>query len=464
MKLFRKEGDSRKNTMMLCLLAALIMEFLFITLESQFSYLGYYLTENYLIVPALLFLGCGLGGQLSGFAKRRVFLAGIAISWFALVQIIHKLSGMDTHPIATVFFVYLMAFPFASVSEDRENIGIRWIGGMFLVASLVLVGYTGLLLTGMAPASLQQFMFWDGARLHVFWHPNMSASIFMIGIAAAAAFLVQSRKPAVKVLLAVAIALQFASMALTNCRTTLLMTSLLFGGFLFFFVYKGNWKQLLLGLLTAVIVFVGAFKISGSIYQWNTDRLVEQKYQEMLAAVETEETVTVWEENVPNEQPAGINKEDIVLDSDNEQGTLVNDMRTLNGRTRIWGCVLDAVKDSKILALFGTEYAGLAISSYYGGEIYHAHNSWLEALLRMGIPGLLMSLVFTALTVWSAAKLVFNRSVELWKKIVAMLTVCLLGAGFLEPYLFITNVYYHVTDFAFFFLAGYLDYWANAEK
>ena len=83
--------------------------------------------------------------------------------------------------------------------------------------------------------------------------------------------------------------------------------------------------------------------------------------------------------------------------------------------------------------------------------------------MRMGIPGLLMSLVFTALSVWSAVKLVFNRSVELWKKIVAMLTVCLLGAGFLEPYLFITNVYYHVTDFAFFFLTGYLDYWANAK-
>jgi O-antigen ligase len=125
---------------------------------------------------------------------------------------------------------------------------------------------------------------------------------------------------------------------------------------------------------------------------------------------------------------------------------------------------LEAVKDSKILALFGTEYVGLVISSYFGGELHHAHNSWLEALMRMGIPGLLMSLVFTALAVWSAVKLVFNRSVELWKKIVAMLTVCLLGAGFLEPYLFITNVYYHVTDFAFFFLAGYLDYWANAEE
>ena len=57
-----------------------------------------------------------------------------------------------------------------------------------------------------------------------------------------------------------------------------------------------------------------------------------------------------------------------------------------------------------------------------------------------------------------------NPCVELWKKILAMLTMCVMATGFLEPYLFITNVYYHVTDFAFFFLTGYLDRWVNNEK
>ena len=76
----------------------------------------------------------------------------------------------------------------------------------------------------------------------------------------------------------------------------------------------------------------------------------------------------------------------------------------------------------------------------------------------------MLSLVFTALAVWSAAKLVLNGSVELWKKIVAMMTMCVMAAGFLEPYLFITNVYYHVMDFAFFFCTGYLDFWSNRQK
>lgn len=460
--------------MLLFLVAAGIMEFLFITLENLFYGFGYYLTETYLIIPALLFAGCALGGKLSKFAGKRLLLAGIAVAWFVLVQFIHKLSGMDTQPLATFFFIYLMAFPFASVSEDHSNAGIKWIGGMFLTASLILVGYTGILLLELVPDALSQYLYWDGARMRVFWHPNVSACFFMLGIAFAAAFLVQSRKIVVKVLLAVAIVLQFASMALTNCRTTLLLTSALFGGILFFKIFKGNWKQLILGLLAALIVFVGAFKISGGIYQWHNERLIDKKYEEMLAAAESEEipaetetvpeeTLAAPEENVPTEQPAVINKEDIVLVSANSQKSLAHDLRTFNSRTGIWKSALAAVKDSKILALFGTEYAGLVLSSYYGGELHHAHNSWLEVLMRLGIPGLLMSLVFTALAVWSAVKLVFNQSVELWKKIVAMLTVCLLGAGFLEPYLFITNVYYHVTDFAFFFLTGYLDYWANAK-
>lgn len=453
MKLWKKDGDSRKNLMMLCLAAAGVMEFLFITLENLFGGLGYYLTETYLIVPALLFLGCALGGQLTKFARQRLLLAGAAISWFVLVQIIHKLSGMDTHPIATVFFVYLMGFPFASVCNDRENAGIKWIGGMFLAASLVLVGYTVALMTDLVPERLQQFIFWDGARLHVFWHPNISACFFMIGMGFAAAFLAQSKKTAEKVLLAAVIILEFAAMALTNCRTTLLMTGALVGGIVFFLISKGGWQRFLLGLLAALALLVGTFKVSGGIYQWNHDRLVEQYIQSQEQAEMPEAEADAEADAEPVEE---------VLVGENGQGTLSNDMRTLNNRTEIWEAAFRAVRDSKSLALFGTEYSGTVISAYNRFEVFHGHNSWIEAMMRMGIPGLLMSLVFTVMAVFCAAKLLFSP-VELWKKIISMLTMCVLFTGFLEPYLFITNVYYHVTDFAFFFLLGYLDYWANAE-
>lgn len=451
MKLLQKEGFSGKNVPMLLLLAVGVVEFLFITLESRFSGIGYYLAETYVIVPCLLLLGYVLREKPGVFAKRRLLLAVAAVCWFVVVQCIHTLSGMENHPMATVLMVYLMAFPFASLTEDHESAGLLWIGGMFVAASLVLVLYTVLLLLGWVPAGLTPFVFWDGARLHALWHPNIAASYFMLGIGFSGVFCIRSRKNLTKLLMLGAIALQMMAMALTNCRTTLLLTGALLGGTVFFRIFRGGWKRFVLGLLAAAVLLAGSFKLSGMLYQWNNDRL-------LAAYTAAEESVAENPEEILVMEDTGI------IQGDNQQGSLANDMRTLNGRTLIWGSALKAIRDNKALALWGTEYTGTAISVYNPFEVVHAHNSWMEALMRMGLPGLLMSLVFTALSVWSAAKLLLTQQTVLWKKVVAMMTMCVMVAGFLEPYLFITNVYYHVTDFAFFFLTGYLDLWSSHQK
>ena len=456
MKWLRKEGTCEKNVPMLLLLAVGILEFLLITLESQVSYLSYYLAESYLIVPCLLFLGYMLREKQSTFSRRRLLLSVIAVSWFVIVQCIHKSQGMENHPMGTVFFVYLMAFPFAALTDDRENLGFRWIGGMFVAASLVLVFYTVLLMAGLVPGSLKEHLFWDGARLHAMWHPNINACYFMIGIGFSAAFCDRADKTWKKAALLAAIAVQFLAMALTNCRTVLLVTGALLGGIAFFRIFRGNWKQFVLGLVAAAVLLVGSFKLSGLLFQWNNDRLLA--------------SVTVSQEEMPvqegSSEEAGVAVEEStgVLVGDNWQGTLASDMRTLNGRTYIWKGALSAIRDDKTLALWGTEYSGTVISVYSPIPVVHGHNSWVEVLMRMGLPGLAISLVFTVLSVWSAAKLALNRETELWKKTIAITAMCILVAGFLEPYLFITNVYYHVTDFMFFFLTGYLDFWANRAK
>lgn len=496
MKWLQTGGTSEKNVPMRLLLAVGILEFLFITLESRFSGIAYYLAETYLVVPCLLMLGYGLRQKQSPFARRRLLLAVVAASWFVIVQSIHKLSGMDNHPMGTVLFVYLMAFPFAALAEDRESAGLRWIGGMFVAASLVLTGYSLLLLLDQVPSGMKSVLYWDGARLHALWHPNINACYFMIGIGFSAAFCVQAKKPLAKALLLAAILAQLFAMALTNCRTTLLLTGALLGGTLFFAIFKGGWKRLLLGLLAAAVVLAGSFKLSGMIFGWNNDRLLvalnasqeETAVPETAAATETLSAETVQTEalpveevptaevptaevpavEVPAETAAGdevvlIEDTGIIL-GDNEQGTLSKDMRSLNGRTQIWEAALNAIRDNKVLALWGTEYVGTVISVYHWFPVVHSHNSWMEVLMRMGLPGLLLALVFTAISVWSAVKLIFRKDTELWKKIIVMMTMCMLAAGFLEPYLFITNVYYHVLDFIFFFCTGYLDLWCSRKR
>lgn len=474
MKWLQKEGTGEKNVPMLLLLAVGVIEFLFISLESLFSGVSYYLAETCLIIPCLLFLGYVLREKQSTFSRRRLMLAVAAASWFVIVQCIHKLQGMENHPMATVFFIYLMAFPFAALTDDRENKGFWWISSMFVTASLVLVFYTVLLMIDLVPAGLKAHLFWDGARLHAMWHPNINACYFMIGIGFSAAFWARAGKLWQKSLWLLAIAAQFLAMTLTNCRTVLLVTGALLGGVVFFRIFRGNWKQFVLGLAAAAVLLVGSFKLSGVIYQWNNDRLLasaSSAQAEVPAvqapseenAVSVEETPSV--EEISSEETGAVVEESTgVLVGENWQGTLAHDMRSLNGRTYIWKAALMAIRDSKALALWGTEYSGTVISVYNFFPVIHAHNSWMEVLMRMGLPGLALSLVFTAISIFSAAKLALSQKTELWKKTIAITAMCILIAGFLEPYLFITNVYYHVTDFMFFFLTGYLDFWANRAK
>lgn len=478
MKWLQKEGTSSKNVPMLLLLAAGVIEFLFITLENQFSGIGYYLAETYVIVPCLLLLGYMLREKLGSFARRRLLLAGAAVGWFVIVQCIHKLSGMENHPMATVFFVYLMAFPFASLADDRKNAGLWCIGGVFIAAALVLVGYSAMLLLDLVPGGMEAYLYWDGARLHALWHPNVAAGYFMIGIGFSLALCFLTRKKLVKVLLAGGIALQLMAMALTNCRTTLLLTGAMLGGTVFFLMCKGGgWRRMVLGLLAAAVILVGCFKLSGMLFQWNNDRLIAdltavQAEPSSASAVpvpeaETAEVISEEQEGSTEETAAKevvLIEDTGILQGDNEQGSLADDMRTLNGRTLIWKAALKAIRNDKKLALWGTEYSGTYITVYSPIPVDHAHNSWMETLMRMGLPGLLMSLVFTALSVWSAAKLILSPETLLWKKIIAMLAMCVMASGFLEPYLFLTNVYYHVTDFIFFFLTGYLDFWSNRKE
>ena len=491
MKKVLKEGCSEKNLPLLLLFAAGMIDFLWITLEGQFSFVGYYLAKTYLIVPCLLFLGYMLRGKVTAFAGRRLLLAAAAVSWFVVVQIVHQMTDMEPHPIATVFFVYLMGFPFASLTEDRDSTGILLIGKLFVAASLVLVGYGAMLFFDWVPEGLKTFVYWDGARLRALWHPNLMAFYLMIGIGFSASFCVRAEKPLLKAVLLAVIGVQYLVMTLTNCRTVLLLTGCLLGGIAFFRIFRGGWKQLLLGLLAAAVLLAGSFSLSGVIYRWNNERLLadmtmaqaEPAAVEAVAAepvVQTMPPETIAEEVVteaiteeipaepavaemPAEETVPMNDGGILV-GESAQGTLSSDMRTLNGRTMIWKSALNAIQDNRKLALWGTPYSGTVISVYNPFVVHHAHNSWMEVLLRLGLPGLMLSLVFTAMSLWSAAGLLLRKETELWKKIVAMITLCILGAGFLEPYLFITDVYYHVMDFLFFFCTGYLDYWCNHKE
>ena len=215
-----------------------------------------------------------------------------------------------------------------------------------------------------------------------------------------------------------------------------------------------------------MLVLVCTFKVSGMLYQWNNDRLLAafQAVQEEPALFEEAKEASLASE-IPPEGEDGegliIMEDTGIILGDNEQNNLMKDLWSFNGRTQIWEATLKAVRNDRSLKIWGTEYSGTIISIYHWFDVDHAHNSWLETALCLGLPGLVFTLVFTVLAVFCIWTTFWGKDIPLEQKVIAVLALCLLGAGILEPYLFFSDIFYHYTDFIFFLCLGYLIQWRS---
>lgn len=437
-----------------CLLAALLMILAFFLLEDRASGVAYLLVERYLTVPAMVFLGVSLCRELP--RRNRWYLyAGAAMAClFFLNQILHQVLEAEAKQVGTFLCAYALCLPFAAATEDaNRQRGLKWMAGLFVAVGAVLTAYGVLLLLGAVPEYLQNYVYWDGARFYAMGHPNICATVLMIGLAFCVGFAIQSRKLWVRAVLGILALGQFAVLSLTNGRTTIILTCLLLGGMAFCALRGRGWKRLLPAVLAAVVVMAAAFGVSQTLFGWNQVRLMGQRADAMAVPF-----ITAKADDV---QPEETNAAEGLV-SEQYQGTLANDLKTLNGRTVIWKNALKGLEENARVKFIGTEYVEMIMTRYAPLPIYHTHNSWLEALYRMGLPGLGAALVMTVLAVWSAAVVLWRNS-DLWKSCVALLTLCLLGCALLEPYLFVVDVSYYYLDFLFLMCLGYLGLW-RGEK
>ena len=441
-------AESRiRRVQFICLLAVVLMELAFFALEDRAGGVAYLMVERYLTLPAMAFLGASFCRELPRRSRWHLY-AGLAMAaLFFLNQILHQVLESQAKEVGTFVCAYCLCFPFAAATgDDQRQKGLKWMAGLFIAVGILLTGYTGLLLADALPECLKAYVKWDGGRLYAMGHPNICATLLMISMALSAGFALKSRRLWVKGLLAVLLALQFATLSLTNGRTTIILTCLLMGGITFCALRGHGWKRFAVALLAAVVVMAGLFGASRAIYGWNQTRLMQQ-----ASAESAQEEAPTGESGTPD-----------VLVSEQYQGTLANDLKTLNGRTEIWRTALLGLEDNPRVKFIGTEYVDMILTRYAPLTVYHTHNSWLEALYRMGLPGLAAALVITALTLWSAA-VVLWRNMDLWKSCIALLALCLLGCAMLEPYLFVVDVSYHYLDFLFLMCLGYLCLWRREK-
>ena len=452
MKLPLNHGNPQRNLQFLCLIAAGIVIFPRMILTAFLPSFRVYQMEEYMVVPMLLFLGAALGQQLSPLAKKCLLLGAAMVGWYIVAQTNHLLTHMGTNSFANFAVVYLLAFPYAAATEDgRKSWGLKWIGGFYSAYAVLMVMFAGMLMLDAVPEVLAASVKWEGARVSIFSHPNGGACILLIGIGFTLYFMSQVKKKWAKIILGSFAALQIFVQVLTNSRTSILLTCAMIGGILFFMIWNGTWKRFAAGMAAAVAVIVILFSVFSNLFEMHSDYQIRK----VLAQGENGDTQQItYNEETGEYALSG----SMVV----EQGELLQDMKTLNSRTLIWGAAIQSLQDNPPIKIWGTEYASAEISYRMNAEIVNAHNAWVQILMELGIPGLLLALVYTLVGFWNMWKLVWRPQEDLGKKIVALIALCIMLASILEVYIFTPGMGSTFSNFAFFLCLGYLVQW-NAD-
>ena len=479
----------------LFLLMACGIEFLYATTYficiDGFFMINEYFANTYLIIPCLLFAGAAVTHPLSVPGKHRLLLGFATACWFMIVQVWHAANDWGYNALGPFFFLFLLAFPFATVTRDgKRNIGLYLLGQVYIAAALMLIGYTLLLYMGYLPEMMRDYIFWGGARLTNIWSPNPTACLLMIGFGFSIAFFCSTAKRWLKGVLLLIAAASFACMTLTNSRTTILTACAMMGGICFFALIhkKGGWKRCLIAGVAAIVITGGLFLFSKGLYQIHTDIRISQITEQLEAEkaeadvqeipAETGKTAQTPTEEIPaSAEPQAVevvrnedvfvgtlyvdpNTGETTLQSNAGQGSLIDDIWTLNGRTTIWKAAFRALLAEPKILFLGTKNVTNVVASYGSFPAAHAHNSWIQTVMNLGLLGLIFALVYSWIVLRSAFFLLFDSRVELWKKAIVILVLGLLVTGMLEAYLFASDGY-HFIAFPFHLCGGYLAHWRD---
>ena len=412
-----------------------------------------YFVHHFTMIPWVWFLACAWRSPLSPTAKKQI-LAGAAMAlWFSVVQYYQQITeGVSWLP-GPFFTVYLLAFPFAAGADDgKRKLGLKLSGALFLGASLILAFFIGLLALKLLPSLLQPYIYWDGARLRALRHPNVTGNCFLIAVGFCLFFFASTPKRRYKAIFLALAVLFFLPIIWTNSRTAILTTCALCAGTVFFLIWKGGVKRFFLGAVAAAAALVLLFSLTQAVFSFHENFLIRSYLQEQATTGITNPDLIV------DQQTGEAN-----LHTDSSQNSLVQDLGTLNSRTSIWRASLRAVQADPMILVRGCSDIRTAISNQHAWSLTHTHNSWLEILLGLGLPGFLLSLAFTALALWHIFRIFFLGSHSLSRKIIALLALCLLVSGIPENVLFFPTKYYHYANFVFFLCLGYLTQWKEAE-
>lgn len=385
----------------------------------------------------MIFAFSGMTMCMGRYGKNKDLWVGAAfVGWYVLSRILLRELYLDYSYLflCNLSCAYLLALPFARTMDDADKKQ-----GLMLVSVVFAVGYGvlawlsvlaalyGVQLTlpvlgselGVNPLDL---------RLYANTHPNISACLFLIGLAMAIWLAVHFKRRWVTAAALVLGVGMYIGIALTVSRTAMIQAGVLAAGIVFISAMrlpvKTMWKRTAVSLLLAAACLAVVFLSFG----WTADGF-SMLAQSVKAQAEESAVIVA-------------------------QRDIVGDLATMTGRTDIYMQILKMISERPMTLLTGMRNSEIVHTLEKYIHNYHAHNSFLQTLVNMGIPGLLMALWFAVRALWASVRLVFSRRAAFADQVLAMFLLTLLVGTIPEPYLF--TEYLTACNFPFFLVLGYV--------
>ena len=134
------------------------------------------------------------------------------------------------------------------------------------------------------------------------------------------------------------------------------------------------------------------------------------------------------------------------------------DIGTLNGRTNIWQAALTEIGRDKSILMYGTSagFAEQVIGQYEVAQGRNLHNSFLQMLFALGVPGLILMLAFLFISLLVSARVFFAPALLGGaERVLPVALVAVLLLSSMESFLLLyPNAYF--ANVWFVFLSGFL--------
>ncbi|MBA4347419.1 MAG: hypothetical protein C0413_01000 [Clostridiales bacterium] len=353
--------------------------------------------------------------------------------------------------ISTVIFLGF-TLPYAFEKEGARRVLLLLAAVTFFAAVLLcvasLIAVFAKEVAAKAPSIFEDIFIGQG-RLSIDDHPNRSAPSPALGVVLAGVLLAGVKKGWQRILIVLGAVICFVTLALTGSRTAILGA-----GFAVAFEAALTLRQVLRGkihsvlrvcisLFVAVVITVGFYFASALTQQGCNTLLVR------MEAVQTMPQQTqIPVEPAADSMPAVESAADVTAPSPAEDLVITRDFSdadSFNGRTDIWRGIWNGLLQNPKIFLIGTgpTMANNAMLPYFPSinPVGPFHNSFLDVLVALGIPGLFLLLVFLAMTALAAIRLSLGRASDqpLMVKLLPAVMILVLAEGMMEDNMFLST-------------------------